>query len=51
MRLRGKKICLRVYGITKNGDCCFDEYCTDLKGRVIYLNKDKVKKNPPIRIN
>jgi hypothetical protein len=26
----GKVACLRVYGMTKNGLCCYDEYCLDL---------------------
>jgi len=27
----GKNACLRVYGMTKNGLCCYDEYCANLR--------------------
>jgi PKD repeat protein len=28
---RGKKVCLKVYGIDRNGNCCQDEYCFNLR--------------------
>ncbi|MGB0948937.1 MAG: hypothetical protein ACPGU0_02375, partial [Marinirhabdus sp.] len=40
VRLKGKKVCLRVYGINKTGDCCFDEQCKNLKANNIFEGAD-----------
>lgn len=47
---KAKKACLRVYGITKEGECCFDEYCVDLgKIEPTEIKKTQKLKNSKIR--